>query len=162
MTEQRKERGWPMLVISTGGVIHISRANAPHGKVKCDCGRTIEHRGNIANTNLDELEASDGKTVTFYDRWTYKFCQRCGSKEDFIEAQKKSIKALAENKERREAKWDAEQKELAKTQAAVRSCMAAEVLYGITGVDDVVHDGWSISFTLRGNRYKLTAEVDNA
>jgi hypothetical protein len=121
MTEQRKERGWPMLVISTGGVIHISRANAPHGKVKCDCGRTIEHRGNIANTNLDELEASDGKTVTFYDRWTYKFCQRCGSKEDFIEAQKKSIKALAENKERREAKWDAEQKELAKTQAAVRS-----------------------------------------
>jgi len=162
MSKENKERGWPLLVISTGGVIHISRANAPKGKVECDCGRSIEHRGNISSCLIEKLEETDGKTITMYDRWTYKFCQRCGSKEDFIEAQKESVKCLAENRERRAALQDQKQEELRLQQAAVRAYMGAEVLYGIQGVDDIVHEGYSISFTLKGNRYKLTAEVDDA
>lgn len=143
------------MVISTSGVIHISRANAPHCKVECDCGRTIEHRGNISSVKPEELEACDGKTVRTYDRWDYKICQRCGTKDDFVKAQEESIRLLAK---KMAEEWDRKQEELAKLQAAVRATMAAEFLYGKEGIDDIVNEDWSILFTFKGMRYKITAE----
>ena len=156
MAQKDKLRGWPVLVISSGGVIHISRSNAPHFDVNCDCGRAIGHRGHLSSTPAD-IRKVEGRSILLYDRFEYKFCTRCGSLEDFAVAQEEYLVAIAANKKAADAKRESDAKKLSMTQAAVRACMAAEILYG-QSVDDVEHDGWALLFTKNGIRYKLQPE----
>ena len=152
------EREWPLVITGGSKILHISRQNVRGEGMRTECGRTIKHN-RTEHFSDEEFEASDGVTIE-HDWWPhpYKFCTRCGTKEDFQEAEKTFQKLKSERTEQMQQELEDKKKRLETLQIAVRACMASEVLYGITGVDDVVNEDWSILFTLNGKRYRLTAE----
>jgi hypothetical protein len=159
----RKVRGWPLLVVTASGTIHISRANAPSCKVCTECGRETSYQGTYSGSP-EQIRKADGRKVE--GRWEWendmKLCSRCGTVEEFALALEESRRALKENEKKRGERVDRINEATEKAMAATRATIAAEVLYGVQGVDDVVHENWGIKFTLNGKRLELRLDEKEA
>jgi hypothetical protein len=148
-------RDWPVIVYTRTNVVHISRENAPHGKVRTECGREIEHIGHYRGTPEDIRKADGQQLPKLHGIWNYRMCSRCGGREKFAEAQEEHDEAMEVRERERKETSDRLKKTMEEVQAAIRAVIASEVLYGLTGVDDVVNAGWTVSFTYNGMRMEL-------
>lgn len=150
----KNPRSWPVLIISVGNIVHISRANSDEfGKVHTECGRCMHHSGSLSATP-EEILDTDGKTITRHKVWTYKFCSRCGSKEEFAEAQSEFKRAMEERRRNEDERHESQKSMLQKMQRAIRATIIATALP--EGADEVDDDGWGIKFTLNGTRFQLS------
>jgi len=150
----KNPRPWPVLVISNGGVIHISRANGDRiGKVHTECGRCIEHSGNLRATGREIMD-TDGKTIVRHKIWTYKFCSRCGSQQDFADAANEFNKATKERREKEDERRERVKESVGKMKCATRSLIKATCLP--EGAEGIENDNWGVKFDLDGKPFIIS------
>lgn len=155
MNEKLKKGNWPLLVTSSGGMIHITNYNFVGGGTSCmvrtECGRTIQHCGSLSSTP-EEILASDGKTIILHKMWGYKFCPKCGSKEQFADAKRRYDEATADISRKLDAEREAKRKAVANMQATARAFVYSILPEGST---DVEEDGWGLKFVHGGVPYRM-------
>ena len=144
-----------MLVISISKVVHISRANTTSGRVSTECGRDMRNCGHYSGTPAEIRKTMGQQLPLLYGQFQYTLCSKCGTIEDFAKTQEESQRKLEENKRERADRYDKIKSRIEKTKAAIRATIAAEVLYGLTGVDDIENEEWGVKFTLKGHRMEL-------
>ncbi len=161
--EGYKERSWPLLMIASASkknIIHISRFNVDDGrvcgKVLTECGRAIH--GCRTSFTPEEIENGPLHVSSIYREKTYTLCPHCGTKEDFVNAETEYRTKFAAYQEERAREDQEHMAKVAKTQSAMRSAIKAELLYGVSGIEDVEDQGWSFSFTHKGRRIRITLE----
>jgi hypothetical protein len=154
-------RNHPLLVYTKTNVVHISRANAPHGKVSTECGREIYHVGHYDQPPEEILKAQDGKLPLLYDHFQYKLCSRCGTKDEFAEARRESIEAIKKIRAEHAKRHQIIEEKTLKTQSAIKAIIISELLAGAPVEDMESKDGWGgVEFTLNGMRLQMKLTDD--
>ena len=107
------KRAWPLVIKTFGShVLHISDANSPNHccGALTRCGRDINNAHSIGNIQPEEFDIDD---PTLVNGWKKEFrfmklkkepvlCARCGTKDDFKQAQAEYLRLFAEQEAERE------------------------------------------------------------
>lgn len=153
MCEERKQRGWPLLVYGKTQVIHISNFNAPGCKACTECGREVNYISTYTDSscNPEELRAAkDGILKSKYGwQGDFKLCARCGTPEDFATALEDYRRLHGAFMEKMDKENQFVQDHLEKTQREISEKMKEIVEDGFgDDASDITQKGFGIEFTL--------------